>query len=53
MDIFKKRVNYKPFEYPEVVNFTDAIDKSFWSVSELNFTADIQAFHSNSNLAEK
>jgi len=53
MDIFKKRVNYKPFEYPEVVNFTDAIDKSFWTVTELNFTADIQDFHSNLSLIEK
>ena len=29
MGLFDKRVNYKPFEYPEVLQFTDAINKSF------------------------
>ncbi len=46
MGIFDKRVNYKPFEYPEVLTFVDAINKSFWVHSEVDFTADIQDFHS-------
>ncbi|SFI48258.1 ribonucleotide-diphosphate reductase subunit beta [Halpernia frigidisoli] len=46
MGIFDKRVSYKPFEYPEVTQFTDAINKSFWVHSEVDFTADIQDFHS-------
>ncbi len=46
MGVFDKRVNYKPFEYPEVLTFVDAINKSFWVHSEVDFTADIQDFHS-------
>ena len=29
MGIFDKRISYKPFEYPEVLQFVDAINKSF------------------------
>jgi ribonucleoside-diphosphate reductase beta chain len=47
MSIFKKRVNYKPFEYPEILHFTEAINKTFWVHSEVDFTADVQDFHSN------
>lgn len=44
MTIFEKRINYKPFEYPEVLEFTDAINKSFWVHSEIDFTGDVQDF---------
>lgn len=47
MSIFDKRVNYKPFEYPEVLQFTEAINKSFWVHNEIDFTADIQDFKSS------
>lgn len=47
MSIFEKRVNYKPFEYPEVMRFVELINKSFWVHSELEFTADVQDFKSN------
>lgn len=53
MSIFDKRVNYKPFEYPEVLTFTDAINKSFWVHSEVDFTADTQDFHSHLSDAER
>lgn len=46
MGIFDKRVSYKPFEYPEILQFVEAINKSFWVHSEVDFTADIQDFHS-------
>lgn len=45
MSIFKKRDTYKPFEYPEVIQFTDRINQTFWTHSEVNFTADEQNFH--------
>lgn len=45
MGIFDKRVNYKPFEYPEVLGFTDLLNKSFWVHAEVDFTADVQDFH--------
>ncbi|WP_018627325.1 ribonucleotide-diphosphate reductase subunit beta [Niabella aurantiaca] len=53
MGLFDKRVNYKPFEYPEVLKFTEAINKSFWVHSEVDFTADVQDFHSHLNTAQR
>lgn len=53
MSIFDKRINYKPFEYPEVLNFVNAINKSFWVHSEIDFTADIQDFHSHLSNSEQ
>ncbi|MCD2423752.1 ribonucleotide-diphosphate reductase subunit beta [Niabella pedocola] len=53
MGLFDKRVNYKPFEYPEVLKFTEAINKSFWVHSEVDFTADVQDFHSHLNIAQR
>lgn len=53
MPIFDKRVNYKPFEYPGVYQFTDAINKSFWVHSEVDFTADTQDFHSHLTTEER
>ena len=47
MGLFDKRINYKPFEYPEILQFTEAINKSFWVHSEIDFTADVQDFHSH------
>ncbi len=47
MGIFDRRIQYKPFEYPEILQFTDAINKSFWVHAEVDFTADTQDFHSH------
>ena len=47
MSIFDKRVNYKPFEYPEILTYTEAIQKAYWVHSEVDFTADTQDFHSH------
>jgi ribonucleoside-diphosphate reductase beta chain len=46
-------VQYKPFEYPEVLQFTTAINKSFWVHSEVDFTADVQDFHAHLTDAEQ
>ncbi len=43
-DIFKKRINLKPYEYPELLEYTDAIRHSYWIHTEFNFTSDIQDF---------
>lgn len=53
MGIFDKRYNYKPFEYPEVMQFVDAMNNSFWVHLEIDFTADIQDFKSNLNPLEQ
>ncbi len=47
MGIFDKRLNYKPFEYPEVMQFVDSMNASFWVHKEIDFTADVQDFKSN------
>ncbi|RYZ28362.1 MAG: ribonucleotide reductase [Chitinophagaceae bacterium] len=53
MGLFEKRINYKPFEYPEVLQFTEAINKSFWVHTEVDFTADTQDFHSHLSAEEQ
>ena len=53
MGIFDKRENYKPFEYPEVMEFVNAMHKSFWVHAEVEFTADIQDFKSNLSTVEQ
>ncbi|GLB52663.1 ribonucleoside-diphosphate reductase subunit beta [Neptunitalea chrysea] len=53
MAIFDRRINYKPFEYPDVLQFTEAINKSYWVHSEIDFTADTQDFHSHLSQAER
>jgi|GEM_PF-3567840 len=47
MGIFDKRLNYKPFEYPEVIQFVDSMNSSFRVHKEIDFTADIQDFKYN------
>jgi len=51
--MIEKRINYKPFEYPEVMTFINAMNKTYWVHSEVNFTADIQDFKSNLTDVEK
>lgn len=41
-DIFKKRINLKPYEYPQLLEFIDAIRFSYWIHTEFNYTSDIQ-----------
>ena len=53
MGIFDKRVNFKPFEYPETMDFVDKMNKTFWVHSEVEFTSDVQNFHSNLTPTEK
>lgn len=44
MSIFDKRVAFKPFEYPEVLEYKNAINHSYWLVSEWNFLSDVHDF---------
>ena len=43
--LFEKRINPKPFLYPELLEFKDAIRHSYWLHTEFNFTSDIQNYH--------
>jgi ribonucleoside-diphosphate reductase beta chain len=52
-DIFAKRTNFKPYEYPELYEYTDAVRHSYWVHTEFNFTSDVQDFHINVNDVER
>ena len=46
-DIFKKRINLKPYEYPELYEYVNAIRHSYWIHTEFNYLSDIQDFKAN------
>jgi ribonucleoside-diphosphate reductase beta chain len=52
-NIFEKRVNLKPFEYPNLYEYVSAIRHSYWIHTEFNFTSDIQDFKLHLNPLEK
>lgn len=41
-NIFKKRINIKPYEYPNFTYYIDAIRHSYWVHTEFNYSSDIQ-----------
>lgn len=43
-NLFKPRLNIKPYEYPELLEFKDAIRHSYWLHTEFNFTSDVNDF---------
>lgn len=52
-NIFEKRINLKPYEYPELYEYVPAIRHSYWIHSEFNFTSDIQDFKTNLTSVEQ
>ncbi len=46
-DIFKRRITLKPYEYPELAEYVDAIRHSYWIHTEFNYVSDIQDFKIN------
>lgn len=52
-NIFSKRTNLKPYEYPELNEYVDAIRHSYWVHTEFNFTSDIQDFKVHLTESEK
>jgi ribonucleoside-diphosphate reductase beta chain len=52
-DIFRKRQNLKPYEYPELYEYTTAIRHSYWVHTEFNYTSDVQDFHVNVTAVER
>ncbi len=45
--LFKKRANIKPYEYPELAEYVDAVRHSYWIHTEFSFTSDIHDYKSN------
>lgn len=52
-DIFEKRINLKPYEYPNLYEYVNAIRHSYWIHTEFNFTSDIQDFKTSLNDVER
>jgi ribonucleoside-diphosphate reductase beta chain len=52
-NIFKKRTNLKPYEYPELAEYVNAVRHSYWIHTEFNFTSDIQDFKVNVSAEER
>ena len=52
-NVFEKRINLKPYEYPALNEYVDAIRHSYWIHSEFNFTSDIQDFKTRLTVVEQ
>lgn len=52
-NIFEKRVNILPYEYPHLLPFKDAIRHSYWIHQEFNFTTDIGDFKTKVSPTER
>lgn len=52
-NIFKHRLNLKPYEYPQLIEYKEAIQHSYWLHTEFNYTSDIQDFRINVTEAER
>lgn len=52
-DIFKKRLHLKPYEYPELYEYVNAVRHSYWIHTEFNFVGDVQNFKVNVDEKER
>lgn len=43
-NIFEHRLNLKPFEYPHLIGYKEAIQHSYWLHSEYNYISDVDDF---------
>lgn len=41
-NVFRKRTNLKPYEYPHFIEYLEAIRHSYWVHTEFNYSSDIQ-----------
>jgi len=52
-NIFKKRISLKPYEYPDLESYVDAIRHSYWVHTEFNYNSDIQDIQVNLDPSER
>lgn len=52
-NLFKKRTNLKPYEYPELYEYVGAIRHSYWIHTEFNYVSDVQDFKTRVNEIER
>lgn len=53
MSLFDPRVNLKPYEYPQLIEYKEAIRHSYWIHTEFNISSDIQDFKVNISDTER
>ncbi|MDN6195650.1 MAG: ribonucleotide-diphosphate reductase subunit beta [Atopostipes suicloacalis] len=51
--LFEARLNLKPYEYPELEEYKEAIQHSYWLHTEFNYTSDIHDFFTNVTAKER
>ena len=51
--IFDKRVELKPYEYPELLDFVDAINSTMWFHTKWDFKTDVQDFQNKLSDSER
>lgn len=52
-DIFTERTQLKPYEYPDMLDYKDAIRDSYWVHTEFTFSGDIQDFRTDTTDVEQ
>lgn len=52
-DIFRPRTAIKPYEYPHLLGYVDAIRSSYWIHTHFNYTSDIQDLKVNLSEADR
>ncbi len=52
-NVFEKRINLKPYEYPQLYDYVSAIRHSYWIHTEFNFTSDVQDFKTRLSKTER
>lgn len=53
MGVYDKRKAFKPYEYPEVLKFREAIKQSRWDIEEFNLETDAFDFKHKLNRNEQ
>jgi len=53
MNIFEKRDNIKPYEYPKLMRYAHAIHESFWTPEHFTYDRDVQNFRVELNDTER
>jgi ribonucleoside-diphosphate reductase beta chain len=46
-DIFRARPNYRPYEYPQFIEYIDAIHQTFWTHRSFNLDSSVQDIRVN------
>ena len=52
-NLFKSRVNLKPYEYPQLNEYKEAVQHSYWLHTEFSYTSDVQDYKVNINNKER